>query len=47
MKILLLFLTIALSYSGNHTTIQSKDTLAIIYQPTLVDALDPTRPRLV
>lgn len=46
MKILLLFLTIVLSYSGTHSPIQSKDTLTIIYQPSLVDALDPSRPRL-
>lgn len=44
MKILLLFLTIAMLYSAAQTPLRAKT--ALIYQGNAIDVLDPSRPRI-
>lgn len=44
MKILLLFLSLAMFYSAAQTSLRIKT--AVIYQGNIIDALDPSRPRI-
>jgi hypothetical protein len=47
MKIFILFFTMVLTISStNSVQIKPLKTLTTIYQPSVVDILDPSRPRL-
>jgi hypothetical protein len=45
-KIIILFLTLAIVYGNTSANGVGQKVLSAIYQPSVVDALDPSRPRI-